>query len=211
MATTTYNLVLASGEEARYSRKDAAIKAGEKSGGEFTVQTGSGNVVHQHLLAEAPADVVEVEEEDLLGTLEPVEDEAEEVAPEEAPEEAEAPEEPAFEAVVNYRDHGPKHFWKALGRSAVEAFADDEDVVVSFNNRDFSVHFKSDDSEVAAAQAELVGKIWDEAMDGLKAFKKTDVYKAADKKTTEGKAEAYALEQGFLTRFVNDALAEQEG
>lgn len=59
-----YTLVLADGFEDSFARKDAAVRAGEKSGQAFTVASPSGQIVHEHVFRQAePEETIEYDED----------------------------------------------------------------------------------------------------------------------------------------------------
>lgn len=188
MSTATKYVLIADNapEVQTVSSKKTAIRIGERLGGSFRVETDKGALVHEYT-------------EDPTAGL-PVEKVTKTRAKAKASDPVEDASSPAAEMVVSYRPHGPKHFWKALGVASVEAFGG------SAVNKDMTVVLNGDDTDGLKKAAERLTTVWTDAMAALKEWKKTDPkYRAADKKFEWGRADAYRLEQAFLTRFVKDA------
>jgi hypothetical protein len=169
-------------EETTFATKQAAIRYGEKCAVPFKVRTSAGNVVYDSI---EPAD-----DEDVVGVPDkPVKATKASKAKKDASKDAGA-------FTVRYREVGPKHFWKALGVTAAEAIGG---TVTSNKEMTVAVALPTD--------AKRLVDVWGDAMEALKVFKKTSTsYKKADKKFDWGRADAYRLEQEFLSTFVKKAL-----
>lgn len=174
---TTYTVIPDSKafEEETFATKQAAIRAGERTGVPFYVRTSGGAVVYNSVpedeAAPAADETVDDSEEDVLG---PSKDED--------------------GTVLNYREHGPKHFFKALTQPVLDRFKG------SSRGRDFTI-------SVPTAEAGRVVNAWDDALEALKEFKKENAgYRRQSTKTDAGRKLRYEMEQEFLSAAVKKAL-----
>lgn len=179
-SATKYTAITDSAEET-FSTKQAAIRFGEKTGEQFYVRTSGGAVVH---------DTRDGEE----AVVEEVTDDVVTLTDGDAEEDVQGSSKDEDTAVLNYREHGPKHFYKALTAPVLARFKD------ASRGRDFTV-------SVPAAEAGRVLGAWDEALAQLKGFKKSNAsYQRQSTKTDAGRKLRYELEQEFLAAQVKKAL-----
>jgi hypothetical protein len=179
---TAYTATSADAEET-FATKQAAIRFGEKLAVPFVVTTSAGNTVYESI---EPAD-----DEDVLGDVKPKTGKAKAAKASKAEKDASKD---VDGHVLNYREVGPKHFYRALTEPVLTRFKG------SSRGRDFTV-------TVPEAEVTKVVNAWGDALEALKAFKKENAtYKRQSTKTDEGRKVRYDMEQEFLSAQVKKAL-----
>jgi hypothetical protein len=102
----------------------------------------------------------------------------------------------AKQATLKYRDHGPRHFFKALTDPVLAAYPD-----ATRSAKDFTVTVPADARKAVAAA-------WDAALaDMTETLKQRPAYQRADRKDPDGRKLRYDMEQKFLSAAVKKALS----
>jgi hypothetical protein len=186
---TTYTLITDSvaHEEETFSTKQAAVRAGEKIGEPFIVRTSGGAVVHDSHPAEETQEPAKGEPTRSSGK-------GRKTAQKDAKEDSK---DVQASWAIPYREHGPKHFFKALTQPVLDKYP------AAARGTGFVLMWP--DAETVAASE--ITDVWDNALEALREWKKENAaYKRASTKTDAGRKLRYEMEQEFLSSFVKKAL-----